>query len=87
MKINMVPFCFPSHHQQLVEEAFLPTLKTLLKAPSTSPLSDVNEFAVASYMLELVNAPFLLCHQRSQTNVTVSELFKHAELCIYRVSQ
>jgi len=59
-----------STNMQLIEEATLPTLKTLLKAPSTSPLSDINEANVASFLVELTNAQLLIQNQKSQTLVT-----------------
>ena len=43
-------------NQELVGEAFLPTLKTLFDAPSSSPLAEVKVVNVAELLVELTNA-------------------------------
>ncbi|KAM6972031.1 LOW QUALITY PROTEIN: condensin complex subunit 3 [Aplochiton taeniatus] len=40
-------------HQECVEESFLPTLRTLLNAPATSPLAEVDVTNVAELLIEL----------------------------------
>lgn len=53
-------FAFASKaNQECVAEAFLPTLRTLFQAPSSSPLADVNDFNVAELMIELTSASYL----------------------------
>ncbi|KAI0235791.1 Condensin complex subunit 3 [Lamellibrachia satsuma] len=60
-------------NQEVVEEAFLPTLETLMNAPVTSPLSEVNINNVAQLLIQLTNSCHLLqCHGRSVTAVTQS---------------
>lgn len=60
-------------NQEVVEEAFLPTLQTLMNAPATSPLSEVNINNVAQLLIQLTNSCHLLkCHGRSITDITQS---------------
>ena len=40
---------------QLFEEAFMPTLRTILNAPSTSPLSGVDVNNVAMFLIEMTH--------------------------------
>ena len=55
-------------NQEIVEEAFLPTLQTLMEAPATSPLSEVNINNVAQLLIQLTNSCHLLkCHGRPGT--------------------
>ncbi|XP_005090481.1 condensin complex subunit 3 [Aplysia californica] len=64
-------FAFSSStNQEVIEEAFLPTLKTLLKAPSTSPLAEINEGNVSNFLVELTNAQHLAINQQSQVELT-----------------
>ncbi|XP_078359066.1 condensin complex subunit 3-like [Oculina patagonica] len=53
-------FAFASStNQELVEEAFLPTLKTLFSAPVSSPLASVNINNVAELLVDLTNSKYL----------------------------
>ena len=61
-----------SDNQQLFEEAFLPTLRTILNAPTTSPLSSVNASNVADFLVELTHAQRLVTSQGSNAAVRVS---------------
>ncbi|XP_052772230.1 condensin complex subunit 3-like isoform X2 [Mya arenaria] len=53
-------------NQEVVEDAFLPTLKTLLRAPSTSPLADVNVNNVAELLVQLTNSKLITVNQNQQ---------------------
>ncbi|XP_076461529.1 condensin complex subunit 3-like isoform X2 [Babylonia areolata] len=52
-----------SANQELFEEAFLPTLRTIVNAPTTSPLNSVNPTNVADFLVELTHAQRLLSAQ------------------------
>ncbi|XP_031571204.1 condensin complex subunit 3-like [Actinia tenebrosa] len=53
-------FAFASRtNQELVEDAFLPILKTLFSAPSSSPLASINSNNVAELLIELTNSKYL----------------------------
>ncbi|XP_071476753.1 condensin complex subunit 3-like [Diadema antillarum] len=52
-------------HQECWEEAFLPTLRTLFNAPTTSPLAEVNPSNVAEFMVHLTNHTMLTNGQAS----------------------
>ncbi|KAK7466706.1 hypothetical protein BaRGS_00037193 [Batillaria attramentaria] len=58
-----------SANQDLFEEAFLPTLRTILNAPATSPLSDINASNVADFLVELTHAQRLVTNQGNTTAV------------------
>ncbi|XP_025095867.1 condensin complex subunit 3-like isoform X2 [Pomacea canaliculata] len=58
-----------SSNQQLLEEAFLPTLRTILNAPTTSPLHDINTTNVADFLVELTHAQRLVFNQSSNSPV------------------
>lgn len=48
--------CYASHcprSQETLEQAFLPTLKTLMQAPVTSPLTAVDQDSVARLFVSL----------------------------------
>ncbi|XP_045069849.1 LOW QUALITY PROTEIN: condensin complex subunit 3 [Coregonus clupeaformis] len=47
-------------HQECVEECFLPTLQTLLNAPATSPLAEVDVGNVAELLVELTRPSSLI---------------------------
>ncbi|NP_001167050.1 condensin complex subunit 3 [Salmo salar] len=47
-------------HQECVEECFLPTLQTLLNAPATSPLAEVDVTNVAELLVELTRSSSLI---------------------------
>ncbi|XP_067656291.1 condensin complex subunit 3-like isoform X2 [Haliotis asinina] len=57
-------------NQELFEEAFMPTLKTLLNAPTSSPLNEVNVGNVGDFLVQLVNTKLLVVNQNSQSPVT-----------------
>uniref|UniRef100_A0AAZ3SCD1 UVR domain-containing protein n=1 Tax=Oncorhynchus tshawytscha TaxID=74940 RepID=A0AAZ3SCD1_ONCTS len=48
-------------HQECVEECFLPTLQTLLNAPATSPLAEVDVTNVAELLVELTRLNVCVC--------------------------
>uniref|UniRef100_A0A3P8ZLC4 Nuclear condensin complex subunit 3 C-terminal domain-containing protein n=1 Tax=Esox lucius TaxID=8010 RepID=A0A3P8ZLC4_ESOLU len=47
-------------HQECVEECFVPTLRTLLNAPATSPLAEVDVTNVAELLVELTRPSALI---------------------------
>ncbi|XP_046543346.1 condensin complex subunit 3-like isoform X2 [Haliotis rubra] len=57
-------------NQELFEEAFMPTLNTLLNAPTSSPLNEVNVGNVGDFLVQLVNSKLLVVNQNSQSLVT-----------------
>lgn len=58
-----------SGNQQLFEEAFLPTLRTILNAPTTSPLSRINVSNVAEFFVELTHVQRLVSSHTSSTAI------------------
>ncbi|XP_008315148.1 condensin complex subunit 3 [Cynoglossus semilaevis] len=64
-------------HQEVVEESFLPTLRTLLNAPSTSPLAEVDANSVVELMVELTRPSVLI---KPSTNT--EEVFVHDYLAV-----
>ncbi|XP_053406509.1 condensin complex subunit 3-like [Mercenaria mercenaria] len=52
-------------NQEVVEECFLPTLRTLLNAPATSPLAEVDVNNVAELLVQLTNTKLLTASQNS----------------------
>jgi condensin complex subunit 3 len=61
----------PRANQELVEEAFIPTLKTLRNAPLSSPLAEVNAENVAELLIQLTNSKLLLKNQSESESVKV----------------
>lgn len=60
-------------HQEVVEESFLPTVLTLMNAPATSPLAEVDINNVVELLVELTRPSALI---KPSTNTEVScELF------------
>ena len=57
-------------NQEVMEEAFLPTLRTLFNAPPSSPLAEVNVNNVADLMVQLTNARHLVKQVVSQIDVS-----------------
>lgn len=55
----------------MVEEAFIPTLKTLRNAPLSSPLAEVNAENVAELLIQLTNTKLLLKNQNETETVKV----------------
>lgn len=47
-------------NQDLVEQAFMPTLKTLFNAPASSPLADVNVTNVAELLVQLTSNKLMI---------------------------
>lgn len=58
-----------SENQELFEETFLPTLKTLLRAPTSSPLSEINEVNVANFLIYMTDAQHLVEYAKDSTIV------------------
>ncbi|PFX25708.1 condensin complex subunit 3-like [Stylophora pistillata] len=75
-------FAFASRtNQELIEEAFLPTLKTLFSAPMSSPLASVNINNVAELLVDLTNAKYL--EKKEKSHIDANEAFSiHASLSI-----
>lgn len=62
-------------NQEIVEEAFIPTLKTIMNAPSSSPLAEVNTENVAELLVHLTNSKHLMENQNTEAVI----------VCIYNV--
>lgn len=58
-------------HQEVVEESFLPTVRTLMNAPATSPLAEVDINNVVELLVELTR-PSGLIKPSSNTEVRSS---------------
>ncbi|XP_062622300.1 condensin complex subunit 3-like [Saccostrea cucullata] len=67
-------------NQDVVEEAFIPTLKTLRNAPLSSPLAEVNAENVAELLIQLTNSKLLLKSQNETE--TIKENPRHDSLAI-----
>ena len=65
----------------VVEEAFLPTLKTLLNAPSSSPLAEVNVNNVAELLVQLTNTKLLTVNQNQSEISQVKQYIIVIFLC------
>ena len=59
-------------NQEIIEESFLPTLKTIVSAPLSSPLAEVNADNVAELMVQLTNSKLLMENQNNEEQITVS---------------
>ncbi|XP_041369483.1 condensin complex subunit 3-like isoform X2 [Gigantopelta aegis] len=55
-------------NQELFEEAFIPTLNTILDAPTSSPLSEINAQNVSDLLIQLVNSKLIIANQNTQDN-------------------
>ena len=64
-----------STNQELVEEAFLPTLQTLFSAPVSSPLASVNINNVAELLVELTNSKYLTKKTANSIDTTEVQFF------------
>ncbi|NWT49956.1 CND3 protein, partial [Erythrocercus mccallii] len=53
-------------NQECFEEAYLPTLQTLLNAPATSPLAEVDTSNVSELLVDLTRPSGLKCQSKSQ---------------------
>lgn len=58
-------------HQEVVEESFLPTVRTLMNAPATSPLAEVDISNVVELLVELTRPSGLM---KPPTNTEVNNL-------------
>lgn len=58
-------------HQEVVEESFLPTVRTLMNAPATSPLAEVDINNVVELFVELTRPSALI---KPSTNTEVRSL-------------
>ena len=61
-------------NQELIEEAFFPTLKTLFSAPMSSPLASVNINNVAELLVDLTNGKYL--EKKEKSHVDANEVQK-----------
>uniref|UniRef100_A0A7N6AJ27 Nuclear condensin complex subunit 3 C-terminal domain-containing protein n=1 Tax=Anabas testudineus TaxID=64144 RepID=A0A7N6AJ27_ANATE len=59
-------------HQEVVEESFLPTIRTLMNAPATSPLAEVDINNVVELLVELTR-PSALIKPSTNTEVCVHD--------------
>lgn len=66
-------------NQEVVEEAFIPTLKTLRNAPLSSPLAEVNAENVAELLIQLTNTKLLLKNQ----NDTETAKVRRNTFCVF----
>lgn len=58
-------------HQEVVEESFLPTIRTLMNAPATSPLAEVDINNVVELFVELTRTSALI---KPSTNTEVRNI-------------
>lgn len=58
-------------HQEVVEESFLPTVRTLMNAPATSPLAEVDISNVVELLVELTRPSALI---KPSTNTEVRNI-------------
>lgn len=58
-------------HQEVVEESFLPTMRTLMNAPATSPLAEVDVNNVVELFVELTRPSALI---KPSTNTEVRNM-------------
>ena len=66
-------------HQEVVEESFLPTVRTLMNAPATSPLAEVDINNMVELLVELTRPSALI---RPSTNTEVRNI--HGDSCHFR---
>lgn len=64
-------------HQEVVEEGFLPTVRTLMNAPATSPLAEVDVNNVVELLVELTRPSALI---KPSTNTEVRNIRGATEL-------
>uniref|UniRef100_A0A673CKB7 Non-SMC condensin I complex, subunit G n=1 Tax=Sphaeramia orbicularis TaxID=375764 RepID=A0A673CKB7_9TELE len=64
--------CESRAHQEVVEESFLPTVRTLMNAPATSPLAEVDINNVVELLVELTR-PTTLIKPSTNTEVCVHD--------------
>lgn len=76
-------FAFASRtNQELVEEAFLPTLQTLFSAPVSSPLASVNINNVAELLVQLTNSKYLAKQGNSIDTTEVASIHVSLSLAV-----
>ncbi|KAM9315045.1 condensin complex subunit 3 isoform 2-T2 [Pholidichthys leucotaenia] len=69
-------------HQEIVEESFLPTIRTLLNAPATSPLAEIDINNVVELLVELTRPSALI---KPSTNT--EEVCVHDNLAVRMCSE
>ncbi|KAF4790624.1 Condensin complex subunit 3 [Turdus rufiventris] len=70
-------------NQECFEEAYLPTLKTLLNAPATSPLAEVDISNVSELLVDLTRPSGLKCQSKKSQDYQVQcELTVHDSLAV-----
>ncbi|XP_041909672.1 condensin complex subunit 3 isoform X1 [Corvus kubaryi] len=67
-------------NQECFEEAYLPTLQTLLNAPATSPLAEVDISNVSELLVDLTRPSGLKCHSKKSQDY--QELTVHDTLAM-----
>lgn len=67
-------------HQEVIEESFLPTLRTLLNAPVTSPLAEVDVNNVVELLVELTRPRTLMKPSTNAEEVSVHD-FLAVRMC------
>ncbi|CAK6972201.1 condensin complex subunit 3 [Scomber scombrus] len=60
-------------HQEVVEESFLPTIRTLMNAPATSPLAEVDVNNVVELLVELTRSSALMKPSTNTEEVCVHD--------------
>ncbi|XP_057304839.1 condensin complex subunit 3-like isoform X2 [Hydractinia symbiolongicarpus] len=70
------------NNQELIEESFIPVLKTLFNAPSSSPLSQVNVSNVVDLMVQLTDVRNLVEMQMKDKTIPVFESHVHDGVAI-----
>lgn len=71
-------------HQEVVEESFLPTVRTLMNAPATSPLAELDINNVVELLVELTR-PSVLIAPPAHTGVRAQSP-THGRLCLHHPS-
>lgn len=66
-------FVYIRAHQEVVEESFLPTIRTLMNAPATSPLAEVDINNVVELLVELTRPNALI---KPSTNTEVRNIHR-----------
>ncbi|XP_061627158.1 condensin complex subunit 3 isoform X1 [Phyllopteryx taeniolatus] len=66
-------------HQEVVEESFLPTVRTLMNAPATSPLAQVDINNVVELFVELTRSSVLV---KPSVNTELQEVSVHDYLAV-----
>uniref|UniRef100_A0A8C3G8Z8 Non-SMC condensin I complex, subunit G n=1 Tax=Cyclopterus lumpus TaxID=8103 RepID=A0A8C3G8Z8_CYCLU len=69
-------------HQEVVEEGFLPTVRTLMNAPATSPLAEVDINNVVELLVELTRPSALIKPSANTECVCLQEVCVHDYLAV-----